>query len=419
MRRPLAALAALVLATGCGPGPVVRRGEVNDDAVGVVRRELPAIRGLAFTAPVAVVAMPPDEIRGLLAHDLEQSFAPGDLALLQAVYLRLGLLPPGTDLGAALQRIYQEEGAGFYDPRAKRLILATRALRAAGFWVGLLATLTGRDLVGEFLVAHELTHALQDQRWGLPTTPEPLADADGDRTLARRAVLEGDATLAGFAYLVRGQLDGDTIASIADELHGVPDQLARRYPEVPELVRAALAVQYDAGTFFTGRALADGGWAAVDRLHGDPPASIEQVLHPERYYDLRDHPVAIRLAGTEELEAAGWRRAVEDTLGELDIRVLAGRSLAPADAADVAAGWGGDRLRALARGDQLVLVWMTAWDAPADADAFAAVVPAVVPAARVEQHDDRVLVLVGDGGSVDLDRLAARVWRRTTTSRPG
>jgi len=410
----LAACAAFALATACGPGRIVHRGEVNDDAVGVVRHELPPIRGLAFTAAVPVLAMPPDQIRGLLAQELTHSFAPGDLALLQTVYLGLGLLPPGTDLGAALQRIYEEEGAGFYDPRGKRLVLATRALRTAGFWVGLLATLSGRDLVGEFLVAHELTHALQDQHYGLPTTPEPLTDAHGDQVLARHAVLEGDATLAGFAYLLQGQLAGDTVESITDRLRDLPDQLASRYPEVPELVRASLAVQYDAGTAFAGRALTDGGWAAVDRLYRDPPESIEQILHPERYYDRRDHPVTITLAGTDELETAGWRRVVEDTLGELDVRVLAGRTLAPADAARVAAGWGGDRLRALVHGDQLVLVWMTAWDAPADAGEFAAVVPAVVPAARVEQQDDRVLVLVG-GGAVDLDRLAARVWRRTTT----
>ena len=419
MIRARVALALLAVVAGCGPGRIVRRGQVNDDAVDVVRRELPAVRGLAFTRTVPVAAMPPEEIRQLLARDLDESYTPEELAMLQAVYLRLGLVPPDTDLRVALQHMYEEEGAGFYDPRSKRLVLATRALKSGGFWVGLLATLTGHDLVGDYLVSHELTHGLQDQHYGMPTTPEPITDSHGDRLLARHAVLEGDATLAGFAYLVRGPLDADTIDAITAKLAGLPEEISGRYPEVPELVRASVAVQYDEGTAFVGRALKTGGWAAVDDIYRDPPDSIEQVLHPERYFEVRDRPLEIALGGTDELERTGWRRAVEDTLGELDVRVLAERGFAPTDAARIADGWGGDRLRVLARASDLVLVWMTAWDSPLDAAEFADALRTVLPNAHTSQHDVRVLVLLGPDAParVDLARLASRVWDRTRTSR--
>src|SRR6185369_16634603 len=128
----------------------------------------------------------------------------------------------------------------------------------------------------------------------------------GDRELARRALLEGDATLAGFAYLFRGTPDAKLITTIERQLHGVPAELEKKYPDVPELVRASLAFQYDDGTAFAGRALASGGWAAVDAVHRDPPESTEQVLHPERYFDSRDRPVTFVLGGTTRLEAAGW-----------------------------------------------------------------------------------------------------------------
>src|SRR5207249_473607 len=82
---------------------------------------------------------------------------------------------------------------------------------------------------------------------------------------------------------------------------------------------------------------------------------------PARYFGVRDRPIEITLRGTEEMEAAGWHRILEDTLGELTIRVLARRGLTEDRARGVADGWGGDRLRALVRGDELLLVWVTSW----------------------------------------------------------
>ena len=50
--RSTLALAAIAAAFGCGPGPIVRRSTVNTTALGVVERQLVAVRGLAFTADV-------------------------------------------------------------------------------------------------------------------------------------------------------------------------------------------------------------------------------------------------------------------------------------------------------------------------------------------------------------------------------
>jgi hypothetical protein len=412
MTRALAALVALVLASACGAGRMVRRGAVNEDALGVVRTELPPIRGLDFTGPVPAEALGPDEVRARLEREIDEGYAPGELERIQTVYARLGLLPAGTDLRAAVQTLYAEEGAGFYDPRTKRLILATKALRAGGWFVGALTALTGRDLIGEFLVAHELTHALQDQHFGLPTKPEPLLGGHGDARLARQALLEGDATLAGFAYVQRGTPDRDTIGWIQRKLHGVPAELDERYPEVPALVRTSLAFQYDAGTSFAGWALAAGGWAAVDRAERDPPESTEQILHPARYFATRERPVQIDLRGTDALTAAGWVVVLEDTVGELQIRVLAARTLPAERAKAVADGWGGDRLHALARGDELYLVWMTAWDSPAEAEEFAVASADILPQAHVERRDARVLALIPPAGTAG-GTLAPAVWART------
>src|SRR3989454_5581141 len=208
------------------------------------------------------------------------------------------------------------------------------------------------------------------------------------------------------------------IGVVEQQLHGIPGELAKKYPDLPELLRASLAFQYDDGTPFGARALAAGGWEAVDRVPLAPPESTEQVLHPPRYYADRDRPITVTLGGTDGLEAAGFTRILEDTLGELLIRVLATRVLPAERAAQVAEGWGGDRLRALARGDDLVLVWLTAWDSPTEAGEFADALPGLVPDARVERRAERVLVLLGPPG-LEHAALAGRVWSRTTAVRPG
>jgi hypothetical protein len=416
-RALLVLLVLLALLAGCASRRLIRHGQVNADALADVRSRLVALRGLAFTTPVPVLALSREGLGAVVEQEIAESYSPGDIERAEAVWARLGLLPPGTKLRPALERLYQQEGAGFYDPRTKRLVVAESVPGVRSPGLGLLGFLTRRDLVSEFLVAHELTHALQDQHYQLPTRPEPLLDGHGDRELARHALLEGDATLAGFAYVLGRQLDRRTIDLVERQLHGVPSELAKKYPDLPELLRASLAFQYDDGTAFVGQALAAGGWPAVDRVHRDPPESTEQVLHPPRYYAERDHPITVSLGGTEGLESVGFARILEDTLGELVIRVLATRALPAERAAGVADGWGGDRLRALARGDDLVLVWMTAWDSPADAGEFAEALPGLVPDARVERREERVLVLLGPPDT-DRTALARRVWSRTTATRP-
>jgi hypothetical protein len=132
----------------------------------------------------------------------------------------------------------------------------------------------------------------------------------------------------------------------------------------------------------------------------------------------RDQPVVVTIGGTESLERAGWKRTLDDTVGELGVRVLGAGRMPSERAEAIAAGWGGDRLRALARGNDLILVWMTAWDSVDDAQEFASALPAVTDGARVERRDDRVLVLLGpSAGAPDMGALAAATWKKTGFAR--
>jgi hypothetical protein len=401
-----------VLAVACGPGSIVRKNAVDTAVLASVERTVERVRGLRFTAPVPGQVLDEAEVAALLDGELAREFPPGELERLQAVYTRLGFLAPGTQLKAALQELYADQIAALYNPRTKTLSLTTNGLRQQTFMLKMLAFFTGRDLLGEVLVAHELTHALQDQHYGLPTTTPPITAAHGDRSIARRALVEGDASLVSVAYLLPAPLDPGTVQRFTEQVAVIPEELQARHPNVPEIIRAALAFQYNTGSVFASAAYLRGGWPAVDAAHRDPPTSSEQVLHPEKYFETRDRPVTVTLGGTEALERQGFTLALEDTLGELDVRVLVGRGGDAVRAADAAAGRGGDRLRAFVRGDEVAFVWLTTWDTTGDARQFADAVGDLGLDVVVQMRDARVLVV----GAPDASTLATRVWARSTFS---
>lgn len=416
-RTLLSLLAAAVVVTGCGPGRVVRGDAVNTDALGNIERTLERVRGLRFTAQVPGRVLDDAQVMALLDGELAREFAPGDLERLSAVYARLGFMAPGTQLKPALQELYTEQIAALYDPRTKALSLTSSGLRQETFSLKLLGFFTGRDFLGEVLVAHELTHALQDQHYGLPTSSPPITNSQGDRALARRALVEGDASLASVAYLRPAPLDAATVQAFTEQVAGIPIELRTRHPDVPEVIRSSLAFQYNTGSVFAAAAYLRGGWPAVDAAHADPPASTEQVIHPEKYFDARDRPVAITIGGTEGLERDGWTLAMEDTLGELDIRVMVGRDGDTFRAAGVAAGWGGDRMRAYVRGDQVAIVWLTTWDTPGDAVEFAEAMRGRGADWTVDTRDRDVLVIVAPAGGNAGRALLGRVWARSRLDR--
>src|SRR5262249_28988774 len=81
------------------------------------------------------------------------------------------------------------------------------------------------------------------------------------------------------------------------------------------------------------------------------------------------------------------------------------RYLPPQDAERIAAGWGGDRLAAFARGQDTVIVWLTAWDSDTDAVDFAGAFAVIQPEATVQRRGTRVLVLLGPAPPDLADRI--------------
>lgn len=429
----LALLASLVAASGCAY-QIARAGKLNRARFEDIQERLSRTRGLPFLRSVPVSVVRSKEVRSYLLEELGREMPPEKLHNLARVYSRLKLLDPDDDLRGAILDLYQDQVAGFYDPRKQSLFLVADALRGQ-FAIRAASALLRRDLAGEMFLAHELTHALQDQHFQIGRYLKDVKQ--DDRSLARRAVYEGDATLSGFATLAGG-LEQEMLDKIVGKLEEVPRELERRYPDTPLVLRAAVAFQYTEGTEMVAQAYRHAGWEGVNALIANPPVSTEQVLHPEKYFASQAPPTEIDLGGL--LPADGqWRVVEQNTMGEFIVLTLLKRHLRAEQAAKAAAGWGGDKLVAYQRGQSMRLVWLSSWDTSRDAGEFFSALTTVMGArcktaagegasgeagcvspdgcSYLEKRERRVL-FVDQVPPDDPAEMATRVWKTTAADPP-
>ncbi|HEY6079483.1 MAG TPA: hypothetical protein VIW29_11800 [Polyangiaceae bacterium] len=222
-----------------------------------------------------------------------------------------------------------------------------------------------------FVVAHELGHSLQFQHFRIP---DIASVTDEDARLARLALLEGDAMLVMTAMaaetnhlplsrvlvrLAQGALEAS--------LQGYRAALEQS-PELrsaPPFQRERLVFPYQAGGSFVAQVHRAGGFALVNRLYEVPPATTEQILHPERYL-AGELAVPVRAPRTP----AGWRWVQSGHVGELLVRAMLDVCNERPASHLAAAGWGGDAFTVVRRGDQGGLLFVSSWDSPQDTDEF-------------------------------------------------
>ena len=159
--------------------------------------------------------------------------------------------------------------------------------------------------------------------------------------------------------------------------------------DLPPYIEASLLFPYVSGARFVS-SLYDkgGGWRLVNAAFDRPPASTEQVLHPERYLRV-EQPDRLTLRARSLLGRA-WRRVVGGQVGEFDTGQLLGGGGDRGKADRAAAGWGGGRYELFRTGplpaagcpapcrrrDALVMAWT--WDTTRDAREFRAALPAAL-----------------------------------------
>lgn len=317
----------------------------------LIEQRVEKIRDEKFTRRPLPVLVSGSEVKRQGLAELDKQVPPSTQAANDELLKLLGLIPPESNLRSIEGEVFSDQVAGFYDPATKRLAL----VRNAG---------ASDAAVGEITLAHELTHALDDQRFGI----RDQGPGTNDGATAYSALVEGDATSVMTRYATK-YMTGSNLLGVL-----FASSTASAGPRLPPYILATLEFPYIEGQRFVDTLFRYGrGWTLVNlafRFH--PPVSTAQILHPLLYaQNVRPLPTRLRV---RPLLPREWRQVLSGSLGEFDTRELIQRGLPNDRAATAAAAWRGGSYQLwrvgplpdtkcagpCRRRDALVLAWRTA-----------------------------------------------------------
>jgi len=324
-----------------------RAAEAEERAA--VEKAVVAIRGLEFLKPVVYDVVTKQGIRETLRRKLSDLFTETEFRDAATGYAAMGLMERGYPLREKYLDLLGEQVAAFYDQHQHRLFMFKDA--------------SLENSQNRVVLAHELTHALQDQHFGLTNLPLELKNND-DQTLAASALVEGDATMVMSEYMLKNF----SWRGLRDNFSGMMSQNLNQLESAPRYLREMLVFPYLRGQEFCEALAARGGYAAVSSAFAHPPSSTSQILHPEKYLaEPREEPQRISWPETNVL---GQAPLCDNVMGEMGVRVLLTDWVDPDTARNASAGWRGDRYLVYDEGG--AVVWKTVWDAPENAAQFIA-----------------------------------------------
>ena len=287
-------------------------------------------RDLEFEHPVRVEFLGDAAFRRRLERD-EANLTDEDrhdIAESAAIFRALGLLTAEVDFLGASSDLDADTILGYYDFDTKKMVVRGTELG---------------DVETRATVVHELTHALQDQRYGI--------DKLYDRTETSGEIFALDALTEGDAIYVETDFVDTLPAKQQDEYYSVdPDATATTAepdptsPDVPEIMAIASDAPYTLGFDFLIELSAKGP-PALARAYRRPPVSEEQIIDPVAWAE-HDRPRAV---AKPPLEPGDEKAAPADEFGALSLYLTLASRIDPLVALDAATGWGGDRFRGFTR----------------------------------------------------------------------
>ena len=313
-RRPSTTAPPTTSSSSSEPTTTTTSPQDLESVVNDIERFVERERGLTFKNKVDVHLAGEGEFQDRLLKDFDEERP----ALLeqQEVLTALGLLPPGTDVVAESKSLLEIGVVGFYDPKTKQLVVRGTSIT---------------PYVREVL-AHELTHALDDQYFDL-NRPE-LDNVDDETGFGFLALTEGDARRVEDAY-VASLTQAEQRQALQEE-----QELIAQHPEVftlPPILITLLQAPYEEGEPFVGHVVDTGGQAAVNQAFQTPPTTSEQILDPQKF-----------TAGEGAVDVPpptpDGKVSNVGVLGELLLREMLTGGLGFGNGNDQAvAGWGGDK----------------------------------------------------------------------------
>lgn len=321
------------------------------------------LRKLKFKTPVAVEVIDGATARKEFEAEIDDDERERARHTRDA-WAHLGLVPEKTDLVKGELQLAETDVLGYYQSGSKVFRLLSHVAESDA----------------RSVMAHELTHALEDQHYDLEALQKRATNED--HAVAIRAVVEGSAMVTTLAMLQRQ----GGIGKAKEEAARASRERAKTVAGAPTFVQMRLMLPYTLGFSFLLRGkpwewLFDGvRMEDIERAYADPPHSTREVLHPESYWvGRREGPPKVPLPDLSKTLGPGWSLALTGSIGELGLTLVTGSQL-KAEGFYVllptrwttpgATGNVGDRYQHYVSGEQKVTVFLTRWESSRDADEF-------------------------------------------------
>jgi phosphopantetheinyl transferase (holo-ACP synthase) len=295
---------------------------------------------------------------------------------------KFGLLPREFNLREFVAKANGKEIAAYYDDETKTISLLN--------WIP-------KDRQAPIL-AHELTHALQDQNYDLKAwlkagqgtsqaaenkSSDP--DVDDDSAGARRAVVEGQAQVVFVDYMLAPM--GRTLQNTPGLIYQMEEPAVKAVADsqllhdAPMILREMGTFPYREGLIFEGELLEKGGKKmAFSGVFARPPRNTHEVLQPTAYIN-SEHLPSIRIPDVQQILSDKYAVYDSGGIGELDVRALLKTYGNRKEADNLAAGWQGGAYVAFRRTAKtatdvlttadLALFYVSRWKSPQSAERFA------------------------------------------------
>lgn len=330
--------ASLVVVPVSAAGATERANPKEWDArIAPIVKKVEKLRGLKFDHPVPVDFLTAKAFEKKVSVDDKDLSKDDKKQLAQSTkFLRaLGLVHGDLDLLDATNELSTSGTLAYYSPDDKRITIKGKKL----------------DVETKVTVAHELTHALQDQHFDLTKLQETADEHNASAPLD--ALVEGDAT----------RIENDYVDGLSkkdqDAYYGTQEPAGEVTPgaagtsaapdapsdaptnDVPQVLQILQMAPYEFGPTMVETVLAAGDEAAVNKLFTTPPTTEQQFVNP---ITLLRHEAGKKVS-TPKLAKGEKQIRKPDPFGAFGLYLMLASRIDPLVALHAVDAWGGDAER--------------------------------------------------------------------------
>ncbi|MEZ5373330.1 MAG: hypothetical protein R2704_11450 [Microthrixaceae bacterium] len=234
----------------------------------------------------------------------------------QVLFHALGMLPADVDLAETMKSALGLGVVGYYDPETEEMVVRGTSLTP----------------YVRTVLAHELTHALDDQLFDLDRAE--LDDVTDETGYGFTVLTEGSASYVEQAY--REQMSAaDQARASTEELQAGSDPAIF---DIPFVILALLTAPYSSGLELVDSIVDEGGGVdAIPDAFDEPPTTSEETMTPSKYLD---HEGSVKVPTPSP--DSGAEEVTSGVFGQIGFTALLSTGITLDDPAPGTEGWSGD-----------------------------------------------------------------------------